>query len=110
MNVHILFLRADEDRISTIRYISSLRTREVVAISVSFESPTLVRLHDTLTPLQPQRHRIQVNDDGSRIDDVSRILESHDGGHDIVDHIARETKSLGISQTSVKRLYPIISI
>ena len=112
VNADITFLHAGGDSISAIRYVSSLRTRGVVGVTISllYESPTLVQLHDALTPLQSPRHGLQVNDTSSRVDDIYRNLEPRHGRHDIADHIAREMKTLDISQTAVRRVYPTTSM
>ena len=112
VNADTTFLRTGGDSISAIRYVSSLRIRGVVGINISllYESPTLVQLHDALTPLQSPRHGLQVNDTSPRVDDIYRNLEPRHGRHDIADHIAREMKTLDISQTAVRRVYPATSM
>ena len=112
LNADKTFLHAGGDSISAIRCVSSLRTRGVVGITIAllYKSPTLVQLHDALTPLQTPRYGLQINDTTPRVDGIYRYLEPHGGRHDIVDHIAREMKTLDISQTAVRRVYPATSM
>jgi amino acid adenylation domain-containing protein len=112
IDVETTFLHVGGDSISAIRYVSSLRSKEVVGCTVSrlYDSPTLSRLHDALQPLQVPRSSPVPSDIKSSVPGGNSTRRFLRNMPDSKTRNALVADALGFSETVIKKVYPTTSM